>query len=265
MSEVLRSAVAGSFFPDDPNELKGMVEQFLDEITTTLPIPKAIIAPHAGYIYSGPVAAAGYHALKQAADLYRRVILLGPSHRYPIAGIAVPDAEAYQTPLGEIPIDQDTIQSLLNYEDVTLDNQPFYQPENALETQLPFLQSVLAEFQLVPILVGQIEHQQLAALLNLFWDDKETLFVVSSDLSHYHDYESARRQDLDTIEAIIHLEPNRINFDDACGRTGIQALLRIGQERDLKVNLIDYRNSGDTAGEKDQVVGYAAIHFYEDR
>lgn len=264
MAEVLRSVVAGSFFPGDPIELKQMVDEFLSEVTTKLPVPKAIISPHAGFIYSGPIAAAGYHALKQAATRYRRVIVMGPSHRYPIAGIALPQASAYQTPLGQIPIDQAAIQTLLKYEGVTLDNQPFYQPENALETQLPFLQTVLSKFKLVPILVGQIDPYQLAALLNLFWEDKETLFVISSDLSHYQEYNSARRQDLDTIDAIIHLEPNRINFDDACGRTGIQAVLRIAQERALKVNLIDYRNSGDTAGSKDQVVGYAAIHFYEE-
>lgn len=263
MVQFLTSQVAGSFFSADSTELSAHLHAFLSEVTIQTPVPKAMIVPHAGYVYSGLTAAHAYAALKDSA--YRRVVLLGPSHRYLIEGIGLPQADYYQTPLGDIPLDQTAIQELLKTESQSVihSNTPFMMPENSLETQLPFLQTVLNDFQLLPILVGQISYKNLAALLEPFLQDTETLFVISSDLSHYQSYEAARTQDMNTIHEILNNRPDDITFEDACGRTGIQAFLTLAEKYHLRAALIDYRNSGDTAGPKNQVVGYAAIHFYE--
>ena len=252
------AAVAGLFYTADPAQLKSEVRLYLDNASTDTQIPpKAIIAPHAGYIYSGPVAASAYALLKPVADKIKQVVVLGPSHRVAFEGVATPDADYFETPLGKIKINQHLCQSL-NQLDFVFPNNRAHQDEHSLEVQLPFLQSVLSDFELTPLVVGNCRQNDVAHLLDQVWGDAQTLIVISSDLSHYHEYSSAQKLDLITSEAITHLEPEKIHYDNACGRNPLNGLLTLARSKQLKVDLLDLRNSGDTAGSKDRVVGYGA-------
>jgi AmmeMemoRadiSam system protein B len=252
-------AVAGMFYPDDPGELHEMVSGFLAQAAEG-PAPKAFIAPHAGYIYSGLVAASAYRRLAAVRQQIRRVVLLGPSHRMPFSGLAVSTADTFRTPLGDIPLDAEAVMNLLELPQVvTLDRA--HSMEHSLEVHLPFLQETLGEFTLVPLVVGDATADQVAEVLELLWGGPETLIVVSSDLSHYHPYEEAKRLDSATSSAIEALNPEKIGFDDACGRIPVIGLLRAAQRHGLYAKTIDLRNSGDTAGPRDQVVGYGAYVF----
>lgn len=260
MSIVRQPAVSDLFYPADADSLKQMVTDYLDSVTQVGAPPKALIAPHAGYIYSGPIAASAYARLAAAANRISRVVLLGPSHRVPFNGLAVSEADFFRTPLGDIPIDRRAIQVLeLLPQVVRLE--AAHAQEHSLEVQLPFLQVVLHEFELVPLVVGDASGDQVAEVLARVWGAEETLIVISSDLSHYHDYMTAQRMDQTTSEAIITLHPERLDYEDACGRTPVQGLLLEAKRLGLQGELIDLRNSGDTAGSKDQVVGYGAYTF----
>jgi AmmeMemoRadiSam system protein B len=254
-------AVAGTFYPADPQSLRRMIRQMLDEATPPSgPAPRAIIAPHAGYIYSGPVAATAYSSLRPVHDQIHRVVLLGPSHRVPFIGLAVSNASEFLTPLGAIPLDTQAIQGLLQLPQVqALDSAHAY--EHSLEVHLPFLQSVLDDFTLIPIVVGDTDPGDVAEVLEQFWDDPATLFVISSDLSHYHDYATAQRMDSATSKAIETLNSDAIGFEDACGRNPVLGMLEIARRHGLTPHTVDLRNSGDTAGPRDQVVGYGAYTF----
>lgn len=254
-------AVAGMFYPADPQSLRHMIREMLDNATPPPgPAPRAIIAPHAGYIYSGPVAATAYSSLRPVHDRIHRVVLLGPSHRVPFTGLAVSNAAEFLTPLGAIPLDTQAIQELLQFPQVqALENAHAY--EHSLEVHLPFLQSVLDEFTLVPIVVGDTDPGEVAEVLEQFWDDPATLFVISSDLSHYHDYATAQRMDSATSKAIETLDSDAIGFEDACGRNPVLGMLEIARRHGLTAHTVDLRNSGDTAGPRDQVVGYGAYTF----
>lgn len=256
-SDIRPPAVAGMFYPDGEHELRRQVQQFLAEVTVSTPRPKAMIQPHAGYIYSGPVAATAYYQLRQFADAITRVILLGPDHRVGFRGIAAPSADYFETPLGIIPVDQDAISSLegVDFFDAA------HQQEHSLEVQLPFLQQVLGDFSLVPLVIGSVGPGEVAAVLRQLWGGDETLIVVSSDLSHYHDYETARTIDAATTQAIEHFDSS-IGPDDACGYQGVRGLLQVTAEKGLHEMTLDVRNSGDTAGPHDQVVGYGSYIFY---
>ncbi len=263
MTSIIEPKVAGMFYPDDPEELRATVRTYLSQANAQHPFPKAIISPHAGFQYSGPIAAESYACLQNDKKRFDHVILLGPSHRYPFEGVAVTSADALKTPLGNIPIDHTLIDEIISLPQVSLVDQAFNTQENSLETQLPFLQSVIDNFSIVPLLIGDVNYTEVAAVLSMLWNGENTLIVVSSDLSHYLDDQSAKTIDTETVNAILALDPDKISFDQACGRTGIQALLSIAKEKGLTPGLLDLRNSGDTAGPKDQVVGYAAVHFYE--
>lgn len=267
MDELIRqAAVAGSFYPADSRELKRMLEQFLAQAERQQPefayAPKAIIAPHAGYIYSGPVAASAYYSLHAAGDSINRVVLLGPSHRLPFHGLASCRASHYATPLGLIPLDRASLAPLEQLPQVRV-NDAAHIPEHSLEVQLPFLQSVLDDFVLTPLVVGDADETEVAEVLEMLWGDRHTLIVISSDLSHYHDYATAQRQDQNTSRAIETLNPTAIGYEDACGRNPINGLLHIAKRRAMHVETVDLRNSGDTAGPRDQVVGYGAYLFFE--
>jgi hypothetical protein len=238
-----------------------MVQGFLKEIPDTRnPTPKAIIAPHAGYIYSGPIAATAYARLRGAAKTIKRVVLLGPAHRVAVAGLAASSATSWVTPLGEVPLDQKATAEILNLPQVvTMDEA--HEFEHSLEVHLPFLQETLEDFQLIPLVVGEAEPKVVAEVLEKLWGGKETLIVISSDLSHYHEYETARKIDAQTSQAIVNLQPEKIAYDHACGRNPIGGLLYLAKEKGLSCQMIDLRNSGDTAGSKDQVVGYGAYVF----
>jgi AmmeMemoRadiSam system protein B len=260
MTTIRNPAVAGMFYPADPEELQTTIRNMLAQAKADQPVPKAIIAPHAGYIYSGPVAASAYACLAKAATQIKQIILLGPSHRYPFRGIAAPEADIFATPLGQIKINQ---QQIANISSQIIISDAAHAEEHSLEVQLPFLQILLKDFSLIPLLIGITDADHIAKILDQLWDGDETLIIISSDLSHYHDYATAQNMDQQTVQAILNLKPESLNEDQACGRLPIKGLLQIAAQKKLKPQLIDLRNSGDTAGPKNQVVGYTAIHFLE--
>ncbi len=237
-----------------------MVDGFLASAEPVAASPKAIIVPHAGYIYSGAVAASAYRALEGVAAEIRRVVLLGPSHRVTLDGVALPDADSFATPLGEIPIDRDAFLLLRDLPQVRIFDDA-HLLEHSIEVQLPFLQQVLEEFSLLPLVVGEASGEEVAEVIERLWNGPQTLFVISSDLSHYQDYATAQRQDSATCRAIETLHPERIGYHDACGRNPVNGLLIAARHHGLKVTTLDLRNSGDTAGPGDKVVGYGAWIF----
>ena len=241
-----------------------MVDALLDQVdapTPSLVAPRAIIAPHAGYIYSGPTAAAVYRLIRAHRRQYNRVALFGPSHRVSFAGLAVPDSDRFTTPLGDIAVDQAAIEQLLQLPQVRRLEQAHSQ-EHSLEVQLPFLQRALDTFTLIPVVVGDAGASDVAEAIQTVWDDEQTLIVISSDLSHYHDYATAQHMDRRTSESIVALQGDQIDYEDACGRTPVKGLLQLARQRGLVGEIIDLRNSGDTAGDKDRVVGYGAYVFH---
>lgn len=254
-------AVAGSFYPKDPQQLRAQVQSFLHAVGgISGHSPKAIIVPHAGYIYSGAIAASAYAHVASGCDTIRRVVLLGPAHRVGFHGLALSSADFYSTPLGKIPLDRQPLVTLQNFPGVQIFDKA-HALEHSLEVQLPFLQEVLDEFSLVPIVVGEAPAEAVAVVIEELWGGGETLIVISSDLSHYQDYTVAKRQDAATSEAIENLQPEAISPLDACGRLPISGLLLVARKLGLSVTPYDLRNSGDTAGDRDRVVGYGAYGF----
>ncbi|RMD61187.1 MAG: AmmeMemoRadiSam system protein B [Alphaproteobacteria bacterium] len=252
-------AVAGFFYPDDPALLRAVVEDFLIEAAPPpLPgRPKALIAPHAGYIHSGPVAARAYRALADTAPDVRRVVLVGPAHFVAFHGIAVPRVAAMASPLGEIAIDQAGLAAIRDLPQVVESDGPHLE-EHALEVHLPFLQTVLERFTVVPLLVGEARPAAVAEVLGRLWNGPRTLIVVSSDLSHYHPYDEARHRDRRTAAAIEAFADEAIGPEDACGCVAIAGLLIEARARGLHIVRLDLRTSGDTSGERHRVVGYGA-------
>ena len=255
-------AVAGLFYPAEAQELRSLVHVYLDRVPGTQDAgpPKAIIVPHAGYVYSGPVAASAYARLLKNAGQIKRVILLGPAHRVAVRGLALSSAARFKTPLGAIEIDTDVSETLKSLPQVKV-NDASHAEEHSLEVQLPFLQEVLNDFRLVPLVVGDATTEEIAEVLEAVWGGDETLIVISSDLSHYLDYETASTLDRRTSEAIESLDYEHISYDQACGRIPVSGLLQVARKKGLHAKTIDLRNSGDTAGSKDRVVGYGAYAF----
>jgi len=257
MTNVRNPAVAGLFYPDDPRELRAMLTDYLAAASAAGGVPKAIIVPHAGYIYSGPIAASAYARVKPARGTITRVLLLGPAHRVGFRGLALPSADYFVTPLGRIAVDREAVGKISALPQVHVQDVAHAQ-EHSLEVHLPFLQEVLGDFQLVPLVVGDAGAEDVGEVLDLLWGGPETLIVVSSDLSHYHDYRTAQKLDRATSEAIEQLRPQDIDYDSACGCNPVNGLLHVARKRGLKAKTIDLRNSGDTAGSHDRVVGYGA-------
>ncbi len=262
MATVRTPAVAGMFYPAKATELETMVGRYLGAASVSGPVPKAIIAPHAGFIYSGPVAASAYVRIAPARDTITRVILLGPAHRVTVAGLALPSVDSLATPLGNVSVDKKAVAMIADLPQVKVMDAA-HESEHSLEVHLPFLQTVLTQFALVPLAVGQASPVDVGEVLERLWGGSETLIVISSDLSHYHDYDTARRLDSATSRAIEQLRPEDIQYDHACGRIPINGLLHVARKRGMSVTTIDLRNSGDTAGPRDQVVGYGAYVFEE--
>lgn len=260
MTTIREPAVAGLFYPADPATLKAEVEGFLAAARSDLPAPKAIIAPHAGYVYSGTIAASAFARLANGRDAIHRVVLLGPSHRVPFYGLAVSGASALRTPLGLLPVDTNAVALLTKLPHVKLLDEA-HRLEHSLEVQLPFLQCTLKHFTVIPIVVGECSAADVSAVIDSLWDGAETVFVISSDLSHYQDYATAQRMDGATSAAIERLDGKAISYDQACGRNPILGLLQSAHAHGLNAKTIDLRNSGDTAGPRDQVVGYGAYVF----
>lgn len=244
-------AVAGSFYPADPDRLAATVDDLLARASPRADHPRAIIAPHAGYVYSGPVAASAFATL--AREAYRRVVILGPAHFVPVRGIAAPSVGAFATPLGDVPIDTEARDAA----GVRIDDAP-HAPEHSLEVQLPFLQRALDPVPILPLAVGDASPGETADALDRVWDE-ETLVVCSSDLSHYLDHDAAAARDRRTAEAICARDVAAIGPDDACGAAAIRGLLEAVVRHDLSVQLLDLRTSGDTAGDRARVVGYGAF------
>lgn len=258
MSKIRRPAVAGMFYPADEDVLKHDIHDYLAQANDAHEQGlKAIVVPHAGYMYSGPIAASAYKQIIPLKNKINRVVLLGPSHRVAFRGLAVPESDTFNTPLGNIPIDQEGIQQLADMSQVIVSDQA-HSEEHSLEVQLPFLQEILSEFTLIPIVVGDAEEHEVAEVIKRLWGDEHTLIVISTDLSHYHEYYDAKKRDRATSDAIENLKTNLIGYEDACGRNGLKGLLVVAQEKGLSVEVLDLRNSGDTAGDKGRVVGYGA-------
>ena len=263
MSQLRQPAVAELFYPANPGRLRRMVREYLTAAplfaeVTGKDAPKALIVPHAGYVYSGPVAGAAYARLRPWSSRLRRIVLLGPAHRTPLRGLALPEAAQFATPLGTVPVDGQAIALLRDLPQVRI-NAKAHALEHSLEVHLPFLQEVLEPgFTIVPLLAGDTSPAEVAAVLESLWDGEETLIVVSSDLSHYHDYETACQIDQETSRVIEALQFEALTPECACGCLPIQGLLLALRGRALRVVKLDLRNSADTAGNRDQVVGYGA-------
>ena len=263
MSGMRPAVVAGKFYSGAPTVLKADVRAYVGDAAARLPEgaaqPKAVIVPHAGYAYSGAVAGSAYARLAAGRDVIRRVVLFGPTHRVPIRGLALPSARVFATPLGNIDVDRAAVAAALALPCVC-ESDAAHAFEHSLEVQLPFLQTVLGEFMIVPFAVGDATPREVADVLRLLWGGPETLIVVSSDLSHYHGYAEARAIDRATADDVLALSPT-LDHEQACGATPINGLLLCARERGMQPELLDLRNSGDTAGDKSRVVGYASFAF----
>jgi MEMO1 family protein len=252
------------FYPGDPLALAAEIDDLIggvEQLSPRLGFPKALVVPHAGYIYSGAVAARAYDDIAPARGIVKRVVLLGPVHRVAVRGLALPAAGFFDTPLGRIAIDQEAAGALAGLAQV-LESAPAHAMEHSLEVQLPFLQKALGEFTLIPLAVGMASAEEVAAVLERLWGGPETLIVISTDLSHYHAYEAARTIDLATIGRIAALATD-LNHDEACGATPLNGLLFVAKKKNLSVKLLAACNSGDTAGGKGRVVGYSSFALHE--
>ncbi len=257
----LRSpAVAGTFYPAEPDTLARVVRACLDGAQTEPVAAKAIVAPHAGYVYSGPIAGTSFRSVAHLADRVKRVVLLGPSHRMAFAGMAVSSATGFLTPLGVVAIDTAAVQRIVALPAVRVFDAP-YNGEHALEVELPFIQTLFPRASVVPLLLGDVSAEAVERVLEEVWGGPETLIVISSDLSHFHGYEAACALDLSTSQSIEIAEPAKIDGNGACGYRALAGLLRRAGKLDLRATTRDLRNSGDTAGGRDNVVGYGAYTF----
>lgn len=264
MTLIRPAAVSGSFYPADPNELDRQLTDFLAQISVPAgeQPPKAIIVPHAGYVYSGPIAAAAYARLALARGRVTRVVLIGPSHRVAFRGLALGNAEAWASPWGNVPVDRNAYDLLQGLPLVGFLDQA-HGPEHSLEVHLPFLIKTLGPVPIIPIVAGDASAEAVAAVLTALWGGPETVIVVSSDLSHYLDYGACNKTDRETAVAIDALDGAAIAPDGACGRVPLVGLLHVARARSMSIHALDLRNSGDTAGSKDRVVGYGAWALYE--
>jgi hypothetical protein len=256
--------VAGAFYPGNAAQLTAEVGELLDGVENFEPrlgFPKALIVPHAGYVYSGPVAARAYDELAAARGIVKRVVLIGPSHFVGGRGLALPECEAFETPLGRIALDAEGIAALADLKQV-VKSAAAHSEEHSLEVQLPFLQRMLGTFSLVPIAAGAALTEEVEQVLERLWGGPETLVVISTDLSHYHAYEEARRIDGATLKRIGAFAAD-LNYEEACGATGLNGLLAVARKKGLSIRLLAACNSGDTAGSKTRVVGYSSFALYE--
>lgn len=262
MTSVRPAAVAGSFYPAHPETLRRLVELMLHDAHPKRGKPHAFIVPHAGLIYSGPVAATAYAQLARLEPKPTRVVLLGPSHHVGFTGLALPDCEAFETPLGSIPLDRSTVETLRALPQVH-SLAKAHVKEHSLEVQLPFLQRVLGGFTLVPLVVGEATPAEVAEVIEAAWGGADTVVLVSSDLSHFHSWSEARELDHQTAERIVALDERPLDGEEACGCTPVNGLLEVARRRGLACTPLDVRNSGDTAGDRSRVVGYGAFAFEE--
>lgn len=259
MSQIREPACAGRFYPSSPDDLRADVERFLTEVEQDAP-PRAVIAPHAGYAFSGPVAGQSFGALIARETPVERAVVIGPSHYVGFEGLSVSPHEAFRTPLGDVDVDTQATSALVDDGLARFSEEPHAQ-EHSLETHLPFLQSIYQDLRIVPVVTGRAEGGAVARVLERFWGDEGTIISVSSDLSHFHTYEEARDIDAETAEHIEGLQPERIGPDRACGYVAVRGLLEFAAAHGLSVERLALCNSGDTAGDRDRVVGYGSWTF----
>lgn len=262
-TQIRPPAVANMFYPGDPRELQATVAEMLKDAPSVDRQPKAIIAPHAGYIYSGDIAAKAYGALAPWRDIIQRVVLLGPSHRVPFRGIAASSADYYRTPLGDIPLDTDTARTLVKHFDFVDWLDIAHKDEHSLEVHLPFLQMTLGDFTLLPLVVGGASTAEVDAVLEQSWGGKETLIVVSSDLSHYHNDSTAKRLDHETAQVIETLDAEHLDTDHARGAYPVRGLLEAAKKHHMQPLTVAMGNSAAVSGDYNRVVGYGAWMFFE--
>ena len=257
-----RPAVAGSFYPGTAANLSRTVSTLLSAAQVgARPRSRGVIAPHAGYMYSGAVAAKAFASVKSSTDRFRRAIVIGPAHYVPFKGIAAPSDRAFATPLGDVPVDTPAVRSVADEALIVIDDEP-HAPEHALEVELPFVQALFGAMPIVPLLFGFTSAEAVANVIDRFWTE-DTLLVVSSDLSHYEDYATANLHDGQTAEAIETFDEAAIGPTDACGHLAVRGALITAKARGLAIERLDLCNSGDTAGDKRSVVGYGAWAFLE--
>ena len=259
-------AVASMFYPAGTAELRKEVQKYLRNADTEEDFPKlkksetaelrTLIVPHAGYIYSGKIAASAYRLLEQ--NQFKRVLLLGPAHRVWLQGAAFPETDAFETPLGQITLDKELIEKMLEEFSWISVSDEAHSEEHCLEVQLPFLQETLGDFELLPLVVGETKTEHITEIIQQFSEDTETLIVISTDLSHFHDYQTARGIDARTAIAIELLEQNRISTEDACGAYPLRGALLAASQNQWNIHRLGLCNSGDTAGDRGRVVGYGA-------
>ena len=264
-TDIRQPVVAGNLYPDDPTELRRTVKELIESVPpsdqpTDASLPKAIIAPHAGYVHSGPTAAAAYAEVARARTTVERVVLLGPCHHMPIHGLALPGASALATPLGDIPLDAESARVAHGLRPVFMLPKA-HDGEHSLEVHLPFLQIALDDFTIVPLVVGDPEPERVTEVLDALWGGPETLVVISSNLSRNQRYPVASELDEATARAIENLDPAAIGYHQASGRVSIMGLLQVARARGLRARRLDLRNSGDTVGRRHSVVGYGAWTF----
>ena len=264
MATVRPAAVAGAFYPGDPRVLAAQVDELVGTGGDAEPrfgFPKALVVPHAGYVYSGPVAGRAYRELVAARGVVTRVVMLGPVHRVPVRGLAAPAADQFETPLGRVPIDAEALQAVAGLPQVVT-SAPAHALEHSLEVQLPFLQSVLGQFTLAPFAVGNAGVAEVAEVIERLWGGEETIVILSTDLSHYHRYDEAKRIDASTIRRISGFATD-LNHEEACGATPLNGLLHVAAAKGLSIKGLAACNSGDTAGDRERVVGYSAFALYD--
>ena len=266
MSElsVRRPAVAGQFYPGTPDRLRKQIHTYLDDATLPedLGQARAVIAPHAGYVYSGPTAGYAFKALEALPQKEWTIFLLGPAHRVPVSGVALGSYSAFRTPLGDAPIASERVEEMLARSSLYVRKPQAHEPEHCLEVEVPFLQTVLPDFRLVPMLFGQVDPRRVSTdLVEHIGEDD--LLVVSSDLSHFYTYDQAQRLDQALLDALLESEQMEVLQGEACGRAPIATLMGIARRKGWEPHLLDYRTSGDTAGDKHKVVGYASVAYTE--
>jgi AmmeMemoRadiSam system protein B len=257
-ASVRSPAVAGSFYPGDPAGLAAAVDRLLGSAAAEQGPPKAVIAPHAGYQYSGPVAATALSLLAPAKERVRRVVLIGPTHYVALQGLAVSGADAFATPLGMVELDGDARAAALALPQVQLDDDP-HEPEHSLEVELPFLQRLLGAFRILPLVTGRATPADVADVIDAVWGGPETAVVCSSDLSHYYDHDTATAIDRRTAAAVVARDVEAVGPRDACGAVAVRGLLEVARRRDLPVRLLELRTSHDAGGPRERVVGYGAF------
>jgi MEMO1 family protein len=269
VQETRPAALAGKYYPAEREFLASVVDRYLlaaRPCPTASPdgaSPKAIIAPHGGYIFSGAVAGSAFAAWKGDAGQIERVVIIGPSHYYDFPGLALPGTGGFETPFGVAAVDEDWADLLEKLTSVRT-FAAAHETEHSVEVQIPFLQRMLGDVKIVPLITGSASHLQVAAAVEKLWGGRETRFVISSDLSHYLDYGAAQRVDRQTAELIENLDYRKLTAEQACGAQAIRGFLRAALEREMTCHPVDLRNSGDTVGATDEVIGYGAFHFFED-